>query len=71
MLPRVESPIPDTIGVYTIIGSANAGGVLLFVVATMLRFPDAKRDAWGKVGIVLGFGVGLGFYLVTLVAQLL
>jgi hypothetical protein len=70
VLPRVESPIPETIGLGAIFTAAGAGGVLLFVLAIMLRLPDAQRDAWGRHGMAGGFLLGLASYLIALLVQL-
>jgi hypothetical protein len=71
VLPEVENPIPETIGLGAIFSMGTAGGMVLFVVATTLRFPDARRKQWGKAGLLIGFGLGLAFYLIALVTQLL
>lgn len=71
MLPKVESPNPETIGLTTIVGVGTTLGMTFFVVATILRLPDAKREKWGKTGVFIGFGLGVAFYLVALVIQLL
>jgi hypothetical protein len=70
-LPRVEDPIPNTIGLGAIFSAAGAGGILLFVLASFVGLPDARRDAWGRRGMVGGFVVGTLLYMVALVAQLL
>lgn len=71
MLPRVEDPVPETIGLGTIFSVAGAGGVLLLVLAAMLGLPDRRRDAWGRRGMTVGFIVGLAVYLIALLVQLL
>lgn len=71
MLPKVESPIPDTIGLGTIFSFAGAGGVLSLALATMLGFPDKRRDSWGRGGMVAGFVLGSAVYLVALLGQIL
>jgi hypothetical protein len=70
LLPRVEDPIPDTIGLGAIFSAAGAGGVLLLVLASLVGLPDWERDAWGRKGMVGGFLVGSLLYLVALAAQL-
>jgi len=70
LLPRVEDPIPDAIGLGTIFSAAGAGGVLLLVLASLVGLPDRQRDAWGRRGMVGGFLVGSLLYVVALVAQL-
>lgn len=69
-LPRVEDPIPNTIGLGAIFSAAGAGGVLLLVLASFVGLPNAQRDAWGRKGIVGGFLVGSLLYVVALAAQL-
>lgn len=69
-LPRVEDPIPDTIGLGAIFSAAGAGGVLLLVLASLVGLPDTQRDAWGRKGMVGGFLVGSLLYVVALAAQL-
>lgn len=70
-LPRVEDPMPDTIGLGAIFSMAGAGGVLLLVLATCVGLSDSRRDAWGRRGVVGGFAVGLSLYTIALVGQLL
>ena len=69
-LPKVEDPAPDTIGLGAIVSAAGAGGVLMFVLASLIGLPDAQRDRWGRRGIVVGFLGGM-VYAVALAAQLL
>jgi hypothetical protein len=71
VLPKVENPIPDTIGLGAIFSLAGAGGVLSLVIATLLGFPDRQRDAWSRWGMALGFAIGSGVYLISLLAQVL
>jgi hypothetical protein len=71
VLPEVESPIPDTIGLGTIFAAAGAGGVLLLVLATMFQLPAMRRDALSRFGMTLGFLGGSALYLVALLNQLL
>jgi hypothetical protein len=70
LLPRVESPVPETIGLGAIFAIAGAGGVLMLVLASLGGVSDARRDAWGRWGIVGGFGAGSLFYLLALAVQL-
>lgn len=69
-LPRVEDPIPDTIGLGAIFSAAGAGGILLLVLASLVGLPDTQRDTWGRKGMVGGFLVGSLLYVVALAAQL-
>lgn len=71
MLPKVENPIPETIGLGTVIALGAAMGMSALVIAIVLRFPDAQRDTWSRLGLAGGFLFGLVFYLTALVAQLL
>ena len=66
-LPEVESPIPERIGFGHVVGFAGAGGVLGEVV----RFvsPPKKREQAVRWGLVIGFGFGLGFYVLALLVQ--
>lgn len=59
MLPKVEKPIPETIGLGTIIALGAAMGMASLAVAVMLRLPDAQRDAWSRIGVAAGFVLGL------------
>jgi hypothetical protein len=45
LLPRVEDPIPDMIGVGFIFSMAGAGGVVMLVFGSMLGLPVAELDA--------------------------
>ena len=69
-LPRVEDPIPDTIGLGAIFSAAGAGGILLLALASLVGLPDTQRDAWGRKGMVGGLLVGSLLYVVALAAQL-
>jgi hypothetical protein len=71
VLPKVEDPIPNTIGLGSIFTVAGAGGVLLLVLASMLGLPDARRDAWGRRGMTAGFAIGSAIYLLALLVQVL
>ncbi len=71
LLPRVEDPIPDTIGVDFIFSVAGAGGVVMLVIGTMLRLSAAELDAWARRGVSIGFAVGTFFYAAALVGQVL
>lgn len=69
VLPRVEDPWPDTIGL-GFLATAAGTGALLAVLAFATSDPRRRERAvlWGTV---IGFGAGGAFYLVSLVAQLL
>ncbi|HEX6666060.1 MAG TPA: hypothetical protein VF081_05650 [Solirubrobacterales bacterium] len=68
LLPRVESPVPESIGLSLPFVLAGAGGVLagVFVPAR----PAKRRDRWIIRAGRIGFGLGLGFYLLSLAIQL-
>jgi hypothetical protein len=70
-LPRVEDPIPDTIGVGTIFSAAGAGGVIGLVLGSLLGLSDIQLDAWARRGVGLGFAVGVLVYAVALAGQVL
>jgi hypothetical protein len=69
--PRVENPVPETVGLGTIFGIAGAGGMFSFVIATLLNLPERQRDAWGRWGTAMGLLVGALLYLSALLAELL
>lgn len=71
LLPRVEDPFPDTIGLGAIFSTAGAGGVLLLVLASIVGASEGQRDVWTRRGVVLGFAAGAFFYLLALVNQVL
>lgn len=71
MLPKVENPIPETIGLDTIVAVGAAMGMAALVLAIALRLSDEQRDAWSRFGVATGFVLGSGFYLTALVVQLL
>lgn len=68
MLPEVENPIPETIGLATVFEVAAAGGMIGLVVATVLQLPN--RERWAANGAVLLFGLALFAYFILLLAQL-
>jgi hypothetical protein len=70
-LPRVEDPIPDTIGVGVIFSTAGAGGVVMLVLGSMVGLSDAELDMWARRGVSLGFAVGALFYATALAGQVL
>jgi hypothetical protein len=71
VLPEVENPIPETIGLDTIIAIGAAAGMVCLVFAIALRLPDRRTDAVSKLGVAAGFALGSLFYLAALVVQLL
>ncbi|HEX3610022.1 MAG TPA: hypothetical protein VHU14_10210 [Solirubrobacterales bacterium] len=71
LLPRVENPIPDTIGVGIIFSMAGAGGVVMLVLGSMLGASAAELDAWARRGVSMGFAAGTLFYVAALAGQVL
>jgi hypothetical protein len=71
LLPRVEDPIPDRIGVGIIFGTAGAGGVVMLVLGSLLGRSADELDAWARRGVSAGFVVGALFYTAALVGQVL
>jgi hypothetical protein len=71
MLPKVEHPIPETIGLETIVGIAVTANVLLIVLTTILRLPQTQRESWVRWATVGGFVIGAVIYFSTLLLQLL
>jgi hypothetical protein len=67
VLPRVEDPWPDTIGLGLPVMTATAGTVLAGVVFTKAK-PERRDDAL-RWGLFLGFLVGAAFCLVALATQ--
>ena len=70
MLPSVENPLPETIGVGTIFSVAGACGTFALFLATMLNYPAPQRDAWHRVGTSSGFVLGTIIYFTALLIQL-
>jgi hypothetical protein len=68
-LPAVEDPIPDRIGLGDLVSLAGTGGVVAGVAFIAASPP--KRDKAIRWGALIGFGFGVGLYLVSLVAQLI
>jgi hypothetical protein len=71
MLPSVESPIPETIGLGTIFSLAGSFAMLGFFLATLLKRSSSERDQWSGCGIALGLLLGAVFYLIALINELL
>ncbi|HEX5375945.1 MAG TPA: hypothetical protein VFW48_07280 [Solirubrobacterales bacterium] len=71
ILPRVEDPIPDTIGIGALFGAAGAGGVLAVVAGSMLGVSDAQQNRWARAGVSFGFAAGAIIYAGALIGQLL
>jgi hypothetical protein len=67
ILPQVEAPFPDRIGLGFPISTAGAAGVVAGIVHS--RSSPGKRDRAISLGSLLGFGVGGAVYLVALIVQ--
>lgn len=68
LLPQVESPIPERIGLGLPVTFAGVGGMLLGFVH--VSSPPDVRDRWIRCGGLIGFLLGVVLYLALLVAQL-
>jgi hypothetical protein len=68
VLPQVEAPLPDRIGLGFPFSMAGACGVLVGLAHTVS--PPAKRDKAIRMGGLIGFLLGAVFYLLALLAQL-
>jgi hypothetical protein len=66
IVPRVEDPLPDEIGLSVVLILAGTGGILgvLFTASTQER-----REQAANRGGAIGFGIGLAIYLLALVVQ--
>ncbi len=71
VLPRVEDPFPDTIGVGVIFSIAGAGGVFGLVTGSLLGASDVELDLWTRRGVTFGFAAGAIFYAIALIVQVL
>lgn len=71
LLPRVEDPIPDTIGVGFIFSMAGAGGVVMVVLGSMLGMSATELETWARRGVSMGFVTGALFYAAALIGQIL
>jgi hypothetical protein len=70
-LPKVEDPIPDTIGVGLIFSAAGAGGVIGLVAGSLIGLTENELDTWTRRGVSLGFAAGVLIYLVALMGEVL
>ncbi|HXR59831.1 MAG TPA: hypothetical protein VN732_00725 [Solirubrobacterales bacterium] len=68
-LPEVEDPIPDRIGLASIMGFAGFGGMLAGVLSVIIR--PRRREQFVGIGTFAGCCLGVGFYLASLLAQLI
>jgi hypothetical protein len=71
ILPRVEDPIPDTIGVGALFTAAGAGGVIAVVAGSVFGASEKQQNWLARVGVSIGFVVGVAVYAISLVGQLL
>ncbi len=69
VLPRVEDPWPDTIGIGFPVTTAGAGGVLAGLVFAATT--SERHDSAIKWGTVVGFLIGSVLYFVSLLAQVI
>jgi hypothetical protein len=66
--PEVEDPLPEKIGIDSIVGFAGAGGVLAVVFSVVVR--QQRRERMISLGTFAGFCVGAALYGLSLLAQL-
>jgi hypothetical protein len=69
VLPRVEDPWPDAIGVELPFATAAAGSILAGVAYSLAI--REKRERAIKLGGLVGFCVGSAFFFVSLLAQVI
>lgn len=67
ILPRVEDPIPDRIGLGTLLAWAGFGGAIAGIAYSAAS--NTRKDEAIKWGGVLGFAAGASLYLVSLIVQ--
>ncbi|HEX3173226.1 MAG TPA: hypothetical protein VHQ43_03285 [Solirubrobacterales bacterium] len=68
VLPRVEDPWPDKIGVELPFATAAIGSVLAGVAFSLTT--QEKRERAIKLGGLFGFCAGSAFFVVSLLVQL-
>jgi hypothetical protein len=69
VVPEIEDPLPDRIGLGFPFATAGAGGVLAGIVHS--ESSAARRDRAINRGGLFGFGVGVVGYLLALAVQIL
>jgi hypothetical protein len=67
IVPRAENPLPEAIGLTTVFALAGAGGVTASVIC--FRSSEAKRERWVRRGGCIGFVLGLAWYLLAVMVQ--
>ena len=67
VVPEIENPLPDRIGLGFPFATAGAGGVLAGIVHS--ESSTARRDRAIKQGGLIGFRLGVLAYLLVLVIQ--
>jgi hypothetical protein len=67
-LPEVEDPFPDRIGLGSIVGRAGVAGMRAGVLRLITR--PSNRDRFVGIGTLVGLCFGIGFYALSLIAQL-
>ncbi|HMI81626.1 MAG TPA: hypothetical protein VK480_07545 [Solirubrobacterales bacterium] len=68
-LPEVEDPIPDKIGLGSVMGLAGAIGTLAGVLSVITR--SRRREELVGLGTLVGLCIGIAFYALSLLVQLL
>ena len=66
--PEVESPIPERIGLGSIVGLAGAVGLLAGILSVLMR--SQKRERFVSIGTLVGFCIGAVLYALSLFIQL-
>lgn len=67
IFPRVEDPLPESIGLGFPFALAGAGGLLAGVI--YVEASPARRNRAINLGGLAGFGVGVAIYLLSLLIQ--
>lgn len=66
--PEVEDPIPERIGLDSIVGLAGAGGILIGAIGAVVW--PRKRERFVGIGTFGGLCLGVVLYALSLLAQL-
>jgi hypothetical protein len=67
--PRVEDPLPDSIGLSFPLTLAGALSVILSTLNT--HVPAEQRDRRARLGGLAGFWIGVAVYVFSLTVQLI